>query len=78
MGSPAARGKRREARAFRKSRGEELYSTGESGLPLYVAALAVVFLDEPLRWTSLIGGALVIGGGLLAAREAPARGEIGD
>ena len=47
-------------------------------LPLYVAALAVVFLDEPLRWTSLIGGALVIGGGLLAAREAPARGEIRD
>lgn len=40
-------------------------------LPLYVAALAVAFLGEPLRWTSLVGGALVIGGGLLAAREAP-------
>ncbi|MCW5880295.1 MAG: DMT family transporter [Anaerolineae bacterium] len=44
-------------------------------LPLYVAILAVVFLSEPLRWTSLVGGALVIGGGLFAAREAPGRGK---
>lgn len=40
-------------------------------LPLYVAVLSVLFLGEPLRWVSLVGGALVIGGGLLAARQAP-------
>lgn len=44
-------------------------------LPLYVAILAVVLLGEPLRWASVVGGALVIGGGLLAAREAPGGGD---
>jgi drug/metabolite transporter (DMT)-like permease len=38
-------------------------------LPLYTTLLAVTLLGEPLRWTHLVGGALVIGGGLLAARE---------
>ena len=37
-------------------------------LPLYTSLLAVVLLGEPLQWTHLLGGALVIGGGLLAAR----------
>jgi drug/metabolite transporter (DMT)-like permease len=36
-------------------------------IPVYTTLLAVTFLGEPLRWTSLVGGALVIGGGLLAA-----------
>jgi len=40
-----------------------------------VAILAVVLLGEPLRWASVVGGALVIGGGLLAAREAPGGGD---
>ena len=39
-------------------------------LPLYTALMAVLILGEPLRWTHALGGALVIGGGLLAARSA--------
>lgn len=38
-------------------------------IPLYTTLLAVLFLGEPLRWTHLVGGALVVGGGLLAATK---------
>ena len=55
-------------RAIGPARAMAFYNT----LPLYVALLALVMLGEPLRWTSVLGGALVIGGGVLAAQP-PAR-----
>jgi drug/metabolite transporter (DMT)-like permease len=38
-------------------------------LPLYGALLGFLFLDEPIGLIHLIGGALIIGGGLWAARK---------
>jgi drug/metabolite transporter (DMT)-like permease len=38
-------------------------------LPLYGALLGYLFLGEPIGWIHLLGGALIIGGGLWAARE---------
>jgi drug/metabolite transporter (DMT)-like permease len=38
-------------------------------LPLYGALLGVLFLDESIGLVHLIGGALIIGGGLWAARK---------
>jgi drug/metabolite transporter (DMT)-like permease len=38
-------------------------------LPLYGALLAHLLLGEPIRWLHLLGGTLIIGGGLWAARE---------
>jgi drug/metabolite transporter (DMT)-like permease len=37
-------------------------------LPLYGAVLGVMLLGEKIGWSHLIGGALIIGGGLYAAR----------
>jgi drug/metabolite transporter (DMT)-like permease len=37
-------------------------------LPLYGALLGYLFLGEPIGWAHLVGGALIIGGGLWAAR----------
>jgi drug/metabolite transporter (DMT)-like permease len=37
-------------------------------LPLYGALLAHLFLGEPIGMSHLVGGALIVGGGLWAAR----------
>jgi drug/metabolite transporter (DMT)-like permease len=37
-------------------------------LPLYGALLGVMLLGESIGWSHLLGGALIIGGGLYAAR----------
>jgi drug/metabolite transporter (DMT)-like permease len=34
--------------------------------PLTVAVLALVFLDEPLTWSTAIGGVLILGGAVIA------------
>lgn len=38
-------------------------------LPLYGALLGYLLLDESIGWPHLVGGALIVGGGVLAARE---------
>jgi drug/metabolite transporter (DMT)-like permease len=58
---------------------ESIRRLGSSGamvfyntLPLYGALLGVLFLGERLGIAHLIGGALIIGGGIWAARSTPA------
>jgi drug/metabolite transporter (DMT)-like permease len=40
-------------------------------LPLYGALLGVLLLGESIGWSHLLGGGLIIGGGLYAARGRP-------
>ena len=42
-------------------------------LPLYGALLGIIFLGEPCTTYHILGGMLIVGGGMWAAREQPAK-----